>query len=1538
MSKGTRQQTKQQGIKLDDNIVSQYPDQEQASMSGKKGKTADSSIINAMTAQFMTGQARPTLGTLTNNEEWIKFRSDLLEYLDLQQAPYVDNGTMHAGNLGDIARADDARRFTENNRQRTYAIIRQATDEMIGNDSEFFNDRTKATPKLALDAIEAEFFGGAAAPSNAIRMQKLYSKFTEIIMLDHTSVNGLNFDDFIKAIMAARRDLMTLGDDVANEATRFSSAILLANAIKTRGPKSWRNAVREVERDNKDLLDASKQAGKVRTLLAFVSALSGKMQGNTNTIKINGNTSSKVARQVQVQDDSSESDNDDSTAETKANKVFRKSAGNNRNTNGNNKKCGYCFMNNHTTEECFRNPNCTSRPDSFPKKLIGVVGASKQRGKYKAQRVALRHDDVTDTDAIDITGLMQAKRSSKAGKKFGSKNMVNIDSQANINLHGDADCLFDIVETDKIKFQGVGAENTVNKKGSIMMKIQDGSDEPTYIKIDDVYHCPALDEDEHLISGAWIEQHIDYDTVTFEGSKTPGYKFKDPHGGESTVVKQKYVNGLLRIPHATIIKAGEARAALVDENTKIIVAKDQTRPIYMASGASVLHEQSKSRDTKPTYLDLHIQYGHESRDAVLARAEAQGIKFIDTNESCIHCDTLNGKKKPDRKIAQREQEFSHQLEADYMGTKFNKGVGGVQWLQVVVDKHTNVVETVATKGKTAAEAAAGILHISAKTLLSTRSGSTVIKTDNGPEYQGEFVQQMGAAGIRHRTRPKDHPQKNGRVERYNGLLMDKFKVLSSTSGMSHEELTTLWPYIFHYATMVMNTKPIKKEGSEGVRSPYERLTGMKPPYERISSKFGAECWIKSNKGSKIEGNMLNAKFLYYDLAQNQYVVYVVATKKVQRSIDVHFTSEDPRATSGTTSIVYDDLFAPNAGSDSDDNDSDNEDQDQDEQEQASDSDDEADDDLPRLEDLPPLVAAIAKITRLCRQNRDLWEYPNDDGKIERSLLTDEELDLVYNAMQAKYLTDHRVEDHPNIRDALSGDNKAAWMKSLETEIANITEHATKIDKTTADQLRREGYRIYRTLTLCKIKRNADDSIDKFKTRIAALGNQVAQYGESFAPNAAPHHFRTFLAATNKKKAKYLSFDFKGAYLNAEMDPYIIIIDEIRDNDGNVIREREYWRMTRALYGIIEAGHEWWKTYHGHFTNDLNLYRSDKCICIYYDVDDNDDYVYAFVHTDDVLVAFNNEKTVNRMLDKIKSKFNITIDRKPTQFLGMKLDIDDDTVSISQPGYIDKLTSHYHVTTTKQTPLPPTARFSESQCPPAEDMANNNNKAIKQKFMELAGSLQYLAQWTRPDIATAISIVTRYMKNPGKPHLDALIHILKYLKRTRNYKLTYGKSKDDDLIFYSDASFQSDKDTSKSRSGTVVMYNGGAIVWLSKRQPIIAQSTMEAEYMALADASKKLIFVTELLDELGIKEQSSPPTMYCDNQAAITVANGKPTPEAEHIRRRFNIIREHVENKNIIVKDLRSAKQVADCMTKLLGRIEFDRFTQVILGQAEPLRP
>ena len=144
--------------------------------------------------------------------------------------------------------------------------------------------------------------------------------------------------------------------------------------------------------------------------------------------------------------------------------------------------------------------------------------------------------------------------------------------------------------------------------------------------------------------------------------------------------------------------------------------------------------------------------------------------------------------------------------------------------------------------------------------------------------------------------------------------------------------------------------------------------------------------------------------------------------------------------------------------------------------------------------------------------------------------------------------------------------------------------------------------------------------------------------------------------------------------------------------------------------------------------------------------------------------------------------------------------------------------------------------------------------------------------TRPDICYAVGIVSHYQSNPEMGHWITVKHILKYLRRTRDYMVVYSGG-DLNPIRYTDSDFQSNKDSRKLTSGSIFTLGGGVVVWRSIKQSSIADSTMEAEYITGCEAAKESVWLKNFYTDLKVvPNMEKPLALYCDNSEAV--ANSK----------------------------------------------------------------
>ncbi len=165
---------------------------------------------------------------------------------------------------------------------------------------------------------------------------------------------------------------------------------------------------------------------------------------------------------------------------------------------------------------------------------------------------------------------------------------------------------------------------------------------------------------------------------------------------------------------------------------------------------------------------------------------------------------------------------------------------------------------------------------------------------------------------------------------------------------------------------------------------------------------------------------------------------------------------------------------------------------------------------------------------------------------------------------------------------------------------------------------------------------------------------------------------------------------------------------------------------------------------------------------------------------------------------------------------------------------------------------------------------------------MTGSLIFSMVETRPDIAFATSITSRYAKNPSHQHTEAVKTILRYMKGSKHRGITYGGQEKLLVEGYSDSDWAGDLKSRKSTSGFIFMLNSGPVSWCSKRQPTVALSSTEAEYIALTLAAKEATWIRLLLTELGLLQH--------DKEHALIKVSERNT-SVHQIYQKLNIGRE-----------------------------------------------
>lgn len=288
-------------------------------------------------------------------------------------------------------------------------------------------------------------------------------------------------------------------------------------------------------------------------------------------------------------------------------------------------------------------------------------------------------------------------------------------------------------------------------------------------------------------------------------------------------------------------------------------------------------------------------------------------------------------------------------------------------------------------------------------------------------------------------------------------------------------------------------------------------------------------------------------------------------------------------------------------------------------------------------------------------------------------------------------------------------------------------------------------------------------------------------------------------------------------------------------------------------------------------------------------------------------------------------FKMTDNGEAKFILGMHIQRNpaEGTITIDQHKYVKEVLERFGMGDSHpvSTPADVNSKLTNEMSPSSE---SDREEMKKIPYQEAVGSLLYAAQVSRPDIQYAVNMVSRFNHNPGKAHWMAVKRIMRYLNGTRDMKLCYQRDEKEDLHGFCDADWAGDVSDRRSVTGYVFLLQGSAITWNSKKQPTVALSTTEAEYMAMSSSTQEAIWLKNLYNDIfGNRKRIEQITIFGDNQSAIALSDKTTSfhPRTKHIDIRHHFIREHIHNGDVKFIYTNTDNMTADFLTKAVTHIK-----------------
>jgi hypothetical protein len=449
----------------------------------------------------------------------------------------------------------------------------------------------------------------------------------------------------------------------------------------------------------------------------------------------------------------------------------------------------------------------------------------------------------------------------------------------------------------------------------------------------------------------------------------------------------------------------------------------------------------------------------------------------------------------------------------------------------------------------------------------------------------------------------------------------------------------------------------------------------------------------------------------------------------------------------------------------------------------------------------------------------------------------------------------------------------------------------------------------------KLKRDKAGNIERYKARFVAKGfkqKHGVDYEEMFAPVSRHATVRALLALAASIDLEVEQIDVKTAFLNG------ILEEEIwaEQPEGYETGEAEMkLRLHKSLYGLSRT----WFLRLSKKMRATGFETSSADPALFYKPGVRE-MVYVVVWVDDALLI-GTPAAVGDSKAAITKIFDVRDLDRAEFFLGMEITRDrtTKTLTLTQKRNIKDLLTEYKMEQAKPRATP--LGFSEK---PTREGEKLDVSAFP--YARLVGSLLYIANCTRPDLAHVTGVLARFMSAPTLDHWRLAKAVLSYLAGTPEMGIMFGRETLS-VQGYCDADYADDLDMRRSTTGYIFTMGGGAITWASKCQPTVACSTVKAEYMAAAAATKEAMWLRKLCQDLSVPCETI--NIRCDNQGAIKLSKHPiASQRSKHIDVAHHFVRERTMRREISLSYINTERQVVDFLTKA---IPADKFTGCCTG-------
>ncbi|KPJ11482.1 Retrovirus-related Pol polyprotein from transposon TNT 1-94 [Papilio machaon] len=885
-------------------------------------------------------------------------------------------------------------------------------------------------------------------------------------------------------------------------------------------------------------------------------------------------------------------------------------------------------------------------------------------------------------------------------------------------------------------------------------------------------------------------------------------------------------------------------------------------------------------EIKPSQELWHRRLGHLNRRSMelLRQGMASGINYtVSDYTPCVAC--LKGKQSRlpfPKQSYTRATEKLGLIHSDLCGPMSVNSFSGAKYLLTFIDDYTRMTFGYFIRNKSEVLPVFKIFKkfVENQTNLKIK----MLRTDNGREYVNkDFQLFLQEHGIKHQTTVPYSPQQNGVAERANRTIIEAGRCMLQEAGLDRR----FWAEALNTAIYIKNKSP-----SKAVRgtTPEEKWSGNKVNLSNLRT-FGcvAYAMIPNEKRKKLDAKCKQYIFVGYCSESKGYrLIDPENPSKCIKSRDVQFLEGK----------MYKNLVLNkgNKTSDCELNISSNED------------DLNSNDINDQVNPTSVIESSDSNSADTSASGCSFIDDPDDvtwnpDMTLQQSSDSDDTVSIAV-AMTAC----HNGEPQ-TIQDALSGPDAEHWRKAIADEYKSFEKN-----KAWNLTLLPAGKKAVKCKWVFKKKLGSEGELLHYKARLVAKGftqEYGIDYKETYSPVVRYSTIRTLIALAVNLDLYIDHMDVKTAFLNGDLRETVYMVQP----DGYKVKGKENYvfKLNKAIYGLKQASKAWYDKIDSALT-DLQFRKTLSEPCVYIRSDAPDNLIILALYVDDILIFSKDSLAKTKLKEELMKKFEMKDLGRATHVLGMRLNQQENKITLDQRRYIEKVLEQFNMADCKpvSTPL---------EC--GLKLEKGDQTELDSKYRSLVGCIMYIAVCTRPDIAHAASLLSQFNNCHSDTHWKAAKRVLRYLKGTIDYKIVYEKSSLC-VTGYVDADWASNQLDRRSYTGYVFKIGNSAVSWESRKQRTVALSSTEAEYMALCEGAKEAQFIRSFVYEcLGTYLSV---TLYNDSQSAQKICNSQINhSRSKHIDIRHHYVKQIVKDKIVKLEYLATEYMPADVLTKCLSK-------------------